>query len=333
MLYAGLDVHKDFVQACWVNQDNQVVREERFETTPAGIQDLCTAAQDSQCVVESSTAVYHVFDALQDANVTVEAAHPLRVKAIASAKLKTDKVDARMLAQLACANLIPPAHLPGRATRELRDLIHQHVLLTDESTRIKNQTRALLLKRGIKPGRDLFTKKNQNQVIEQTQGVAKLALEQALERLRFLQEQRAIVDDLIDQQAQTNQDAVLLKTIPGVGWFSALLLASAIDGVERFPDAEHLVSYAGLAPSTRQSGNVTRTGPISKQGNSKMRWVLIQNAWQAIRRSKRFRKKFMKIGRKKNAKTAITVVARKMLTVAYFMLSRREVYSETGVNV
>ena len=330
MLYGGLDVHKDFLQACWVNQDNQIVREEKFETTVAGIQALCTIAQGSHCVVEASTAVYPIYDALQNAHITVESAHPLKLKAISSAKLKTDKVDARMLAHLACANLIPPAHLPNQATRELRDLIHQHILLTRESTKIKNQTRALLLKRGIKPDKNMFTKKNQKKVIEQTQGVAKLALEQALARLGFIQKQRQTVDQCIEQQAQTNPDAVLIKTIPGIGWFSALLLASAIDGIERFPDAEHLVSYAGLSPSTRQSGNVTRTGPISKKGNSNMRSALVQCAWMAIRCSKRFRKKFMKIGRKKNAKTAITVIARKMLTITYFMLSRREVYSETA---
>ena len=123
MLFGGLDVHKDFVQACWINQDNQVVKEERFETTPAGIQALCSFAQGSRCVIESSTACYPVFDALNEANVSVRVAHPLRVKAIASAKIKTDKIDAHTLAQLEMANLIPEAHLPGKQTREWRELI------------------------------------------------------------------------------------------------------------------------------------------------------------------------------------------------------------------
>jgi len=327
MSYGGLDVHKDFVQACWVNQDNQVVREKRFETTPAGIQALCACAQGSQCVVESSTAVYPVYDALQDARVQVHVAHPFRVKAIASAKVKTDKVDARTLAQLECANLIPEAHLPCKQTREWRELIQQHIVITNETTRIKNQTRAKLLKKGIRITNP-FTKKNQAALLNESTPMTKLALEQAFQRLRFLQQQRKTVDELIESEAQLHPDAVLLKTLPGCGWFSALLLASAIDGVARFPDAEHLISYAGLAPSTRQSGNVTRTGHISKQGNSKMRWVLTQIAWRAVRQSKKFRKKFIKLGRKKKKTIAVIAVARKLLTVAYFMLSRREVYSE-----
>ena len=111
--YGGLDVHKDFVQACWVNNKNEVVREDRFDTTPDGLAALCGAAHGTHCVLESSTACFQVYDALQDAGVRVRVAHPLRVKAIASAKVKTDKVDAKTLAQLECANLVPEAHIPS----------------------------------------------------------------------------------------------------------------------------------------------------------------------------------------------------------------------------
>ncbi len=330
MLYGGLDVHKDFVQACWVNQQNQVVREERFETTPAGIQGLCSAAQGSRCVVESSTAVYPVYDALQDAHVQVRAAHPFHVKAIASAKLKTDKVDARMLAQLECANLIPEAHLPNKFTREQRELVRQHVSLTGKMTALKCRIKSVLAKHGISVPKSLFNKRKNLESLKALPAVARLVVQQSLDQLNFVNQQREAVDALIEETAGQNPDAVLLNTMPGVASFSALLLASAIDGIERFTDSNHLVSYAGLAPSTRQSGNVTRTGPISKQGNSLMRWVLVQCAWTAIRNSKRFRKRFVKIGKKRGAKTAIVAVARKMLTVAYFMLTRREAYNENA---
>ncbi len=330
MNYGGLDVHKEFVQACWVNQQNEIIREERFETTSTGIQGLCHAAQGSRCVVESSTAVYPVYDALQSAGIPVHAAHPFRVKAIASAKLKTDKVDARMLAQLECANLIPEAHLPNKETREQRELVRQHVSLTDKSTALKCRVKSVLTKNGIPAPQTLFNKRKKLDGLKSLPYVANLVVQQSLDQLEFINHQRERVDALIDNAAAKHPDAVLLNTIPGVGNFSAFLLASAIDGVHRFSGPEHLVSYAGLAPSTRQSGNVTHTGPISKKGNSLMRWVLVQCAWTAIRKSKKFRKRFVKIGRKHGSKCAIVAVARKMLTVAYFMLSRREVYSETA---
>lgn len=331
MLYAGLDVHKEFVQAAWVNSKNQVVREERFATDPEGLRGLCEATRKTRCVVESSTSCFQVYDALQDSGVRVRVAHPLRVKAIASAKVKTDKVDAITLAQLERANLIPEAHIPSKATRELRLLVRQHVALTKQSTRLKNGVRSLFLKQGVKTPANLFdSRKRASEYAGRLTGSSALSAKQLVDQLRFVKQQRSQVDEVIEQAAKKNEDAVLLKTIPGVGWFSALALASEIDGVQRFPDAERLQSYAGLVPSVRQSGNVSRTGRISKQGNSLMRWVLVQDAWIAVRNSKRFRKLFVRVGRRHGHKRAIVAVARKMLRCAFFMLSRKQAFDENA---
>lgn len=326
MEYAGLDVHKEFVQACWVNSDNEVAREGRFPTTQAGLRDLCLAARGTRCVLEASTACYPVYDSLQEASINVIAAHPFRVKAIASAKVKTDKIDARTLAQLNCANLIPQAHLPSRETRNLRDLIKQHITLTQEATGIKNQVHAMLLKQGIKSPASLFTKKNMQWASSKAQGSTKIAVEQDFQRIELIKTQRKAVDEQITALAMQNPDAVLLKTLPGFGWFTALLVAAQVDGVKRFTDSEHLQSYSGLVPATRQSANVKHSGRISKQGSSTLRWALVQAAWRAVREKNRFRKKFLKLSRKIGSKKAIVAVARKMISCAYFMLLRGESY-------
>lgn len=332
MLYGGLDAHKDFVQACWVDDGNKVVREERFDTTPSGLDCLCQAARGSRCVVESSTACFQTYDALNDAGVQVHAAHPLRVKAIASAKIKTDKIDALTLAQLERADLIPEAHIPSKQTRDLRLLVRQRKFLSEQGTRLKNRVRSAFLKQGIKTPPNLFTKRAWKETVLQTSGNAKLAAEQMAAQLNFLRKQRNELDGKIQLAAESLEDAKLLQTIPGVGWFSALLLAVEIDGVNRFADEEHLQSYAGLVPSIRQSGSVSHSGHISKQGNSLMRWILVQDAWIAVRKSKRFRKAFVKTGRKNKhrSKIAIVAVARKMLRCAYFMLRRRQAFSENA---
>jgi len=328
--YGGLDVHKDFVQACWVDGRNKVVLEERFDTTPSGLGRLTEQARGSRCVIESSTACFQVYDALQEAKVRVRVAHPLKVKAIASAKIKTDKIDARTLAQLERADLIPEAHIPNKLTRELRELVREHVSSTQERTRIKCRVRALLLKHGVAAPRNLFTKTNTAWALTQFQDASLLALQQAFERLQLLKTQREKVDALIEEKAKENKDAVLLKTIPGVGWFTALVLSAEIDGVKRFPDAEHLASYAGLTPSVHQSANVKRSGPISRQGNKLMRWTLVQAAWLAVRESRKCRKLFTRLSRKKGVKKAIIAVARKLLTYSYFMLKNNEVFDENA---
>lgn len=331
MLHVGLDVHKDFVQACFVDDAGRIVREKKFVTSPVGLRRLCWEAKGGKCVLEASTSCLPVYDALQAEGIRVRVAHPLKVKAIASAKLKTDKVDARMLAQLERVDLIPEAHIPEKLTRELRQLVRQHVSLTQERTAIKSYVHALLLKNGVRtPFRSVFTARAKEWLSKQAGGTLKLTLEQSFERITLLGLQRLTVDAEIEKHALLNSDAVLLKTIPGVGWFSALLLTAEIDGIERFADAKHLQSYAGLVPSTRQSGNVSRSGPLSKQGNKLMRWALVQDAWQAIRHSKRFRKTFTKISRKRGTKKAVVAVARKILCCAYHMLQRREEFNENA---
>jgi len=332
VLHIGLDTHKEFIQACFVNDEGKKIKEERYPNTPIGLNKLCTAAQNGKCVLEASTSCITVYDALQAHGIRVRAANPLKIKAIASAKLKTDKVDAHMLAQLERADLIPEAHLPDKFTREMRELVRQHVSITNERTDIKNQIHALLAKNGIRlPFKSTFTQKSQSWLSKNTAGVAKLALEQTFQRIHLLNQQREVIDAEIERQAQNNPDAVLLKTIPGLGWFSAFLLAVEIDGVERFVDEEHLQSYAGLVPSVRQSGNTTRVGHISKQGNRLIRWVLVQDAWMAIRRSKRYKKKYTRMVRRHKKKTvAILAVARKILRDAFFMLQRRQAFNENA---
>jgi transposase len=328
--YAGLDVHKDFVQACVIDEQGKTLLERRYETTSTGIKQLQTQMQQTNCVIESSTACFRIYDALQEANVKVRVAHPLQVKAIASAKIKTDKLDAHTLAQLERANLIPEAHLPDKQTRETRNLIREHASITREATRLKNRVRSLLLKQGFSTPKNLFTNQNKARTLQLVKGTTNTIIEQAFQRLLLLNQQKKSVDELIEQQAQQNPDAILLKTIPGFGWFTALLVAVETDGVQRFQDDRHLTSYAGLVPSTRQSGNTRHTGPISKQGNKLMRWALVQAAWRAVRESKRFKKLFVKASRKRGSKKAVVAVARKILTCAFFMLSRRQAFCENA---
>ena len=331
MLYAGLDVHKDFVQACWVNRKVEVVREEEFLTNETGLNNLRSACKGSRCVMESSTACFRVYDALKEGRVKVRVAHPLMVKAIASARIKTDKIDARMLADLEKADLNPESYVPSKETRDERQLVREHCTITEEMTRAKNQSRALFLKQGVATPKNLFTKKQFLTCLEKAKGITKLSLEQSWDRLEFLGEQKKFVDELIEKQAMNNDDAILLKTIPGFGYFTAFLLAVEIDGVKRFPDAEHLTSYAGLVPSTRQSGSVTKHGGIGRGGNKRMRWVLVQAAWRALGKSKRFKSLFTRELRKgKGCKKAIVIVAKKILTTAFFMLGRRQAFKENA---
>lgn len=327
-MYAGLDVHKDFVQACFVNEEGKVVEQKRFETTDQGLKELTAKAIGSKCVIESSTACFRVYDALKESNVRVRVAHPARIKAIASAKVKTDKIDALTLAQLERADLIPEAHVPSKQTRELRLLVRQRMASVRESTRLKNRVHAILLKEGIHSNKKTFSQKSLDDTVKLVQGNTLFTLRQLLEQLQFVKKQTNDVNKLIEAHAKENPDALLLKTIPGVGWFSALAIATEIDDAKRFPNEEHLASYAGLAPTLRQSANTIHQGHVSKAGSPVLRHTLVQDAWVTIRYSKRLRKKFTRLARKKGPKKAIVATARKLLTIAYHMLKTRQPFDE-----
>ena len=158
-MYVGLDVHKEFCQAAFVNGKGKLVREERFDTNEEGLKKLIKSTTKSKVVLEASTSSLHVYDILcKTCDVTV--AHPLKVKAIASAKIKTDKIDARILAQLLRADLIPKAYFPSQEQRAVRSLVWHRIVLRRMTTRIKNQMRSILSKEGIKsPYKEVFGKK------------------------------------------------------------------------------------------------------------------------------------------------------------------------------
>lgn len=326
--FSGLDVHKESVQACVVDSKGNIVTERRFTTTTAGMNALLSTVQGSSCVMESSTACFPVYDFLNDKDIKVRVAHPKRTKAICSAKIKTDKIDAKTLAQLERVDLVPEAYIPSKETRQQQDVVRHHIQLTEQRTRLICQIKAFLLRNGIRVSYNPLTGKAAKlfEVADVSESV-RLKLSHARQQYVLLNQELKEVDKRIEELARDNKYAVLLQSIPGVGWFSALLIALQIDDIERFPDAEHLVSYAGLCPSLKQSGEKTWIGGIGNDGCKLLRWVLIEDAWQAVKRCKRFKKAYKKLCRKKSKQKAIVGIAKRLLTVMYFMLRDETLYN------
>ena len=330
MLFAGLDTHKESVLLHMIDGRGRMVREERFPTDDMSLLRLAKIVGKAQCVMEAGSTCYPVYDALTERGIKVKVAHPLLLKSLSGLK-KTDKIDARRIARMLKAGIIPEAYIPTKNMRMERDLVNQHIFLVRQRTREINRVRALLLRYRIKPkAKSLFgTRANWLDEAEIPVTIKPL-LQQSIEQIRRLREQQKQVDALIEEQARNNEDAVLLHTIPGVGWFTSYLVSVTVDGVGRFGTAEQLVSYAGLAPRVYQSGDTKYSGSISKTGRSELRWALGQCAWIAVGKSRKFRKKYLKLKRKHKEKKAITAVARKLLVVMYYMLKRREVFDENA---
>jgi len=327
--YAGLDVHKDSVQACLINEQGIVLSQKRFTTNEAGLLALLNTTKEYNCVMESSTACFLVYDYLKDQGVTVRVAHPKRLKAISSAKIKTDKVDAETLAQLNRANLIPESYVPNKEIRQQQDIIREHMQLTKQKTRIINQTKAFLLKNGIKTKRSPLTKGPALKLIQASDLPENIKIKFTNQKQQhdLLKKQLKIVDDKIKELSKNNPNALLLDTIPGVASFTALTIALQIDNIQRFPTVDHLISYAGLCPNIYQSGNIINQSRLTKDNCKIMRWTMTQAAWRAVTNSQHFKQIFEEKIKNKGKQKAIIIVAKKMLTIMYFMLRNKTPYN------
>jgi len=197
-------------------------------------------------------------------------------------------------------------------------------------TVVKNKIHALLIKNGLQhPFSDLFGKAGKAWLAElEIRPVYGNSLKGYLRILNSLEEEVLPISREIKKMAPADPKASLLTTIPGIGDFSALLILSEIGDIQRFPSPKNLVSYAGLNPSVHSSGDVTRYGRISKQGSHWLRWILTESASIASRHPGKLGDFHRKIARRHGTKTANIALARKILTICYYLLKNKEEYRE-----
>jgi len=332
-VYVGIDVHKKYCQAAVIINNGNVVRELRFDNTSEGATSLVNLARSVdphvKAVVEPSANFWiRIYDRLEDEGVEVKLSNPLRTKAIAEARIKTDRIDAKTLATLLRGDLVAESYVPTRKNRERRALIRHRASLIQMRVDIKNRIHALLDKHEHTNNySDLFGK----QALEWLRNLQLPTpdheiLQSNLQIIETLNQQIRIMDIQIAKDAVTEDQAKLLMTMPGVDYYAAMVLLSEIGDVKRFSSDEKLVSWIGLAPQVHQSGETSWTGHITRKGSKRARWILGQCAQSARQHDPRMREFYERIEHKHGPSKAIVAVARKMLAIMYVMLIRNEPY-------
>lgn len=330
MLHYGLDVDKRYTTYCVMDDGGRVLKEGRCPNDGIPLLEVFSwkKREDRRAVMEAGGNWYHLYHLLEPLVGELLLAHPLRVCAIAAARVKTDAIDARTLAHLLRSDLIPPAYVPPMPVRELREMLRYRLDLVKQRTSLKNRVHALLAKEGLSsPVSDLFGRRGREWLNPLPLSPSKCyRLNGYLEVLDCLTERIRDADTLVRSQAERDRQAGLLMTIPGIGPLTALTIIAEIGEVDRFPDAKHLVSYPGLAPRVRSSGGRTRMGHITKQGPSALRWAVIEATHIAVRRPGRLQDSYNRLRRGKNGSVAITACARQLLASIYHMLIRGEAF-------
>ena len=288
-MYVGLDVHKKHTWATAIDGSGKIVREEKFPSSGDGLLDFVRSlSKEDKVVMEASSTWTHIYDLLTDRGIEVCLAHPLQTKAIASAKIKTDRISAEILAQLLRADLIPIAYVPPKEIRELRTFTRYRACLVKLQTQLKNQVHAILARNGIDHEfSDLFGRAGMKFLLDLQFSLSDMDWTILLSSITALMHISAEIEKIskhIASLVKEKEEVKLLMTIPGIDYYSATLILAEIADVKRFVSYKQLCSYAGLVPSVQQSGSSRRYGRITKQGSKWLRWILVQEVQHLVKR-------------------------------------------------
>jgi transposase len=334
MRYVGVDVHKNFCQYAMMNDAGHIVEEDRFPSNDEGMRSFVSGlvgCDDVRVVMESTGSLWtKLYDMIEEHGLEAVLSNPYKTRLIAEARTKTDKLDARILAHLLRADLIPRCYVPSKEVREVRSLVRHRAKLSKTRTEVKNRIHALLDKHRLRaPCGELFSKEG----LEWLKGLKLSSVDDAVLKsdlgvLKVFDEQIGYVESEIASVALKDSNVELLITIPGIDFYSAMVLSSEIGSIGRFSADKKLVAWAGMAPSLRQSGSVLRVGRITKEGNKMVRWIMVQAALNAIRSDARLRVFYERYRSRKGHQKAIIAVAHEMLRIVWFMLKRKEPYRD-----
>lgn len=324
----GIDLHRNRSHIAVIDSNGELSLSQRIVNSRETFLELLGGLEgETQVAVEATYGWEWLAELLEDAGYDIHLAHPLRTRAIAAARVKTDAVDARTLAHLLRADLLPEAYVAPRDLRDLRDLLRHRVALTGMRSALKNRVHATLAKHGItRQHSDLFGKGGRL-------FLAELELREAARRR--LDSLMALIDDFdreiaqttveIDQRAKADDRVDVLTQIRGVGPYTAMLIIAEVGAVERFPTARHLCAWAGLTPTVRSSDGKARLGRISKQGSPALRWALVEAAQKCTTGGGPLRESYERIAKRRGAKVAKVAIARQILTLSYYGLRDGEI--------
>jgi transposase len=268
-----------------------------------------------------------VRDRLQAAGWEVEVADARKVKGLAPLACKTDKVDARVLAELCRRDLVPAVWLPSLDDRALRERLKRRMHLVRMRTMARNRIHGVLTQWGLKVPVARVRQPDGLQLLEarDVPEVWRRSVAEALAVIDWLDGRLAPLERELRPLACADPRVALLETIPGIGPLLGLTIAAEIGDIARFASARKLIGYAGLAPKVKQSGQSSRTGSLSKAGSKALRWAAVEAAQQAWRDNNPWHELYRETAKRQGKTNAgKAAVARKVLIAAWHVLSRNE---------
>ena len=342
MLYAGLDLSRQKLDVHVLDEEGRTVEVVAVRPDADALRTLAERigryGHPVEATVESMNGARFVHDELERFGWDVEIADAARVRGLAPLAAKTDKIDARVLAELARRELVPAIWMPDPEVRAERERARFRLHLVRHRTSLKNRIHATLITFGHPvPVSDLFG-------IRGRELLSALAIPEPW--ATTLARSLALVDELERQIGACEEElralgadhvyVPLLQTVPGVGWVLGYTIASGIGDITRFASPKRLAGYTGLCPRVYQSGLTDRRGSLAKTGPKYLRWALIEAATHAARHE-RYQQHYehtkRRLGKQRGSKVARVELARELSTAIWHMLTRQEPFRAAGPSV
>ncbi len=324
-VYVGIDVHRKRSQVAVVTGDGAVqVNKNAVNGSEPFLRLIGDLPAGTPVAFEAAFGWSWLADLLEDYGFQTHLVHPLRCKAIASARLKNDKVDAAILAQLLRADLLPEAWIAPVKVRQLRALLRHRISLVRLGTQLRNRIHAVAADHGYDRPASYWTGPGRGWLAElDLPPASREIITDCLAVIDGLAPLTGRIDGELHQHAKADPRVTVLTTLPGAGEFTALVMVAEIGDITRFPSARKLASWAGLTPTVRGSDLKVRHGNISKQGSAWLRWAMNQAA-QTAKRSPDFAASYAAITKRRGKKIATIAIARKLVTRAWHLLAEME---------
>jgi len=332
MYYLGIDHHKKYSQVAVVDEKGKVHSNGKIANEKKAFTLLKEYYKEPyRAVIEAGRNWGMMYDLLEELDIKTVVAHPLKTRAIADAKIKSDSIDAKILAHLLRADLIPEVHVPPKEVREQKNLLRHRVWLVRLQTMTKNRIHQLIDRNHVKalPVRNLFGKIGRGFLKSlNLSGIDQRLLKDHLELLDSLHEHIRKTEVWIDKELKDNPLIDIMITLPGFGKILSALAALEIDDINRFCTPAKFASYCALIPSTFASGGKVYHGNLIPTGNRWLRYSFIEASWVATRSSYYCRAYFERIKHRKSSNVAIVALARRLSEIAYKCLKEKRVYEE-----
>jgi transposase len=334
MRFVGVDLHKQSITVCVVDQDRTVLQSRRFACVEVDrIVAFFAGLGPFQVVVEATASYQWLLERIEPLARRVVLAHPGKLRVIAESTKKSDKLDARTLAEFLALDMIPQAYRPTPRRREHRASVRHRQFLRKRRTQLRVKVRRVVSDYNA-DRRDLFRRRG----LEALQAVPlsdsdRFILGQMLAQLRGIDEQLAAARRQLLAFAAASSEAEahsrrVLRGVTGVGEVTTEVVLAELGDVGRFRSAKQVVAYAGLAPGRRESAGKVRDLGITKRGSPLLRWVLVEASWQAVRRSAYWRGIYGALKQRRGSRRAIVAVARRLLGVLVALLRSGQEYRE-----